>query len=400
MENKNPFKSPFISDFTYIPESFSVKDEDIKKLDVELNQFEEIFLDSEIEKNLISKNELLASFAISKAENSELTLEEAQGVYKLVLENKEFDFIHNKMEKGLALDRKDYERLEFFNIAKTFRSLNKEILKIEDITPEFICKIHFEITKGLDIFSKFLPEFTTYKSGFWRDNDKIRVGEYVPASHSDILGIVSELITWLAKNLSITHIALFHNALYAVHPFNNGNKRVCRVLEHILLRHAGLNKKNLYSTSYYYHKEKSRYYRRLTISLARKNLNIFSTFILDSIIFSILGVVKTSLESKRLDFISHSDLEKDVQKIIKPLIKKRELQFKNFYRIIRKKVSRQTFVNYLALATEKQILLKRIVGKATYYSLNLHVEEQDFLAKWLDALKDKIPAVGDELRLS
>lgn len=395
MENKNPFKSTFISGFTYVPESFNIKDEDILKLDTELNQFEEIFLDSEIEKNLISRNELLASFAISKAENSELTLEEAHDVYQLVLENKEFDFIHKKIGEGKSLDRKDYEKLEFFNIARTFRTLNKEAVRIENITPEFIRKIHFEITKGLDIFSKILPEFTVYKSGSWRDNNQIRVGEYVPAGYADIPDIVSELTEWLAKNFSITHIALFHNALYAVHPFNNGNKRVCRVLEHILIRQVGLNKKNLYSTSYYYHKEKSRYYKRLTTSLARKNLSIFSTFILDSIILSILGVVKTSLESRRLDFILHSDLEKDVKKILKPLVKKHELQFKNFYRIIRKKVSKQTFVNYLALATTRQILLKRTVGKTTYYGLNIRVEEQDFLDKWLDILKDKTSVVSD-----
>ena len=36
-----------------------------------------------------------------------------------------------------------------------------------------------------------------------------------------------------------------------------------------------INSKNLYSTSYYYHKEKDRYYKYLLYSLERKNLNHF-----------------------------------------------------------------------------------------------------------------------------
>lgn len=399
MENKNPFKSPFISDFTLIPKLFKISDDDIRKLDAELDAFERVFLDQEIEKNLISKNELLASFAISKAENSELTLEEAQSVYKLVLENQEFNFIHKKLAGGHQLTRKDYEQLEFYNIAKTFRFLNKELLKIESLTPEFIKTVHFEITKGLDIFSKILPEFTLYQSGVWRDTDTIRVGEYVPSHHTNITSTVTELIVWLGEDISATRIAIFHNALYALHPFTNGNKRVCRVLEHILLRRSGLNKKNLYSTSYYYHKEKAKYYKRLITSLERKNLNIFSSFIVESIALSILGVVKTSLESKRLEFLANSSLEKDIQKIVKPLVKRREIQFKNFYKIIKKKVSKQTFVDYLARATADKVLTKRTSGKNTYYSLNISLEEQVFLARWLDLLKEKISSIDDDLKL-
>src|SRR3989338_5294502 len=189
--------------------------EEIKRIDTQLGEYEQIFLNPDIERNLISRNELLASFAISKAENSSLTLKEAQDVYDVILSNEEYTFISDK----------------------------------------------------------YLPDFTVYKAGNFRDNDLIRVGTYTPAPHKEIEKGVEELLTWLKEHKTITDVALFHTALYALHPFNNGNKRVCRVLEHPFFRNLGINQKNLYSTSYYYHKQKERYYKYLLYSLERKNLN-------------------------------------------------------------------------------------------------------------------------------
>lgn len=45
---------------------------------------------------------------------------------------------------------------------------------------------HSGPTKGLDIFKDYLPNFDLYKSGKFRDNNKIRVGEYTPADYTDI----------------------------------------------------------------------------------------------------------------------------------------------------------------------------------------------------------------------
>jgi Fic family protein len=388
-----------LSQFILDLEQLKIKDVDIKQLDDRLNAFERISLDPNIEKTLISRNELLVSFAISKAENSDLTLEEAENVYKLVLENKDFGFINDKIKSGKKLEKKDYEKLEFFNIAHTFRTLSANHYPVTDLSVDLIKKIHFDLTKGLDIFAKHLPEYTLYKSGVWRDNDKIRVGTYIPCDHKDIPKTVSELISWFKSNPSITNVAIFHTALYAIHPFNNGNKRVCRILEYILLRQVGLNKNNLYSNSYYYHKEKARYYKYLLGSLERRNFNIFSSFILESIVFSILGVIKTSLEIKRQQFISQYELDKETQKTIKPLIKRGELQFKTFYKIVKNQISKQTFVNRIEKAVSDGVLIRREIGNATYYRLNLETDEQKLLAECLETINNKVGVIDEDLRL-
>ncbi len=81
----NYFQTPFLSDFTLTSSILPFTDQELTKIDHELSEYERIYLDPDIEKHLYRRNELMASFAISKAENSELTLVEAQKVYDLIL---------------------------------------------------------------------------------------------------------------------------------------------------------------------------------------------------------------------------------------------------------------------------------------------------------------------------
>ena len=396
---EKPFASPFLSQFVFTPTLLPFTDSEIVKIDKELAAHEQIFLNPDIEKSLISKNELLASFAISKAENSSLTLQEAQDVYDVILAQEEYTFISDKLKTKQKLTQNDYEKLEFFNIAKTFRNLNQSPIKISDLTPSLIRDIQESLSKGLDIFDKFLPGFTVYKSGSWRDNDLIRVGDYTPAPFQEIEKGVEELVAWVKKNQTITGVALFHTGLYGLHPFNNGNKRVCRILEHMFFRDLGINQKNLYSTSYYYHKQKARYYKYLLYSIERKNLNHFVGFVQEALVLSMISVVKTSLEAKRQEFLAKQTSDDQTRFILKPLIKRQEIQFKNLFKIVKARMSRQTFVTYLQKATDENIITKREVGRTTYYSFNLKTPEEETLKSWFIFVQKRLSYIPDEIRL-
>lgn len=398
---EQPFSHTFLSQFVFTPNLLPFRDIEIVKIDTELAEYEQIFLNPDIEKSLISRNELLASFAISKAENSSLTMQEAQDVYNLILANAEYTFISDKLKIKQKLTRKDYEKLEFFNIAKTFRNLNLSPVTINDLTPALIRQIHRNLSQGLDIFAKHLSDFTHYKSGSFRDNDAIRVGAYIPAPYKSIEKGVKELINWLKKNKTISGIALFHTALYALHPFNNGNKRVCRVLEHLLFRDLGINRKNLYSTSYYYHKQRQRYYKYLLYSLERKNLNHFVAFVQEALVLSMISVVKTSLEAKRNEFLGRQDVDSQIKSILRPLIKRSQLQFKNLFKASKDKIARQTFVNYLQKAADADSVTKQEKGRSTYYRLNLKTPqpEEEKLKNWLDFARQKLSYIPDDIKL-
>lgn len=395
---KKPFTHTFLSQFVFTPALLPFTDAEITRIDRQLGEYEQIFLNPDIERNLISRNELLASFAISKAENSTLTLQEAQDVYDVILANKEYTFISDKLKAKQKLTRKDYEKLEFFNIARIFRNLNQNPIKINDLTSKLLRDIHQNLSQGLDIFAEHLSDFTVYESGKFRDNDTIRVGTYIPAPFKGIEKGVEELIVWLKKNQTITGIALLHTALYALHPFNNGNKRVCRILEHMFFRDLGLNQKNLYSTSYYYHKEKARYYKYLLYSLERRNLNHFVGFVQEALILSMISVVKTSLESKRAEFLERQDADTQIKSMLKPLIKRSELQFKSLLKHSKGKIARQTFVNYLQKATDDGVVDKKEAGRTTYYRLNLQIPqpEEETLKEWLSFAKQRLSSIPQQ----
>lgn len=390
---RKPFKTPFLSSFILTPELLPFKEEGLVGLDEDLSEMEQVFLNPDIERSLISKNELLTSFAISKAERSMLTFEEAEEVFDTVVEKKAHGFIGKRSQK-------DHDKMEFFNIARTFRELNNKPFLLKNLNEDYIKKLHSNLTKGLDTFSKFLPDFTVYKSGNFRDNDEVRVGNYIPAPCEEILTGVKEIISWYLKNRSVAGVGVFHTALYGLHPFNNGNKRVCRILEYLLLKELGFNKKGLYSTSYYYHKEKKRYYKYLIYSLEKKNLNYFTAFYEEALVLSIIGVLKSIIEARRSEFVEKQRINEQSALVIKPLIKRREMQFKNLFNRLKKKMARQTFVDILNETLSAGILAKREEGRNVYYRLRADFPEENKYRDWVSFIRKRIDYIPDEFLLA
>ncbi len=393
-----PFSGAFLSQFMWAPQTAPFTHEEVLSFDGDLLLYEQVSLDPDIEKNLISKNELLASFAISKAENSQLTLREAQDVYRLLISDPDYNFVGRKLKAKKKLTQKDHDQLEFFNVVKLFRVINQKPFSVKELTKESIRELHQELTRGLDIFKNDLSGFTVYKAGKFRDNDCIRVGSYIPAPHTEIEEGIEELISYIQKNKTAAGIAIFHVALYGLHPFNNGNKRVCRILEHVLLRSVGINEKNLYSTSYYYHKQKERYYKYLLYSLERKNLNHFVSFMLEALVLSIINVVKTALETKRSEFLGKQEVGGQEKLVLKPFIKRGEIQFKNLAKLTQKKITRPTLVTYLQRVVELHVLTRRESGRNTYYALNFESPEEKTLKQWLVLAKQKLSYIPDDIQ--
>lgn len=399
-KNKPILENGFLNTFFISEENLPLSESFLRDSDNLLASYEKNNIDWPLEKSLRERNDILFSFAVSKAENSNLTLAEAQDVYDYLEKNKEqkeYSLIYKKIKKGEKLKQKDHDQLEYFNILKTFQDFNEKGIKIKDLNISFLKDLHKRLTIGLDVFADHLSGFETYNSGFLRSDDKVRVANFIPAPHEEIEKDVKNLISWLQKNPSATNIFIFHASLYAIHPFKNGNKRLCRVLEHFLLQDVLYNQKNLYNISYYYHKHKDSYYKNLLDALYKRNLNYFVSFASQALVFSIASVISGVLQRKKLDFLNNSGLDKNVISIIKPIIKHKEVRFSRFYALSKRKVSRQTFVNYLALATESGVLQKRNIGKGTYYSLSGNYQEETMLNELLQAVREKTNFLPNEL---
>ena len=133
-------------------------------------------------------------------------------------------------------------------------------------------------------------------------------------------------------------------------------------------------------------------------SLERKNLNHFVNFILEALVLSIIDVVKTSLETKRSEFIDRQEIEGQQRVALKPFIKRSEIQFKNLVKATRGKMARQTLVTYLQRAVDQDILKRRETGRTTYYTLSFASPELDTLKKWLDFAKKRLAYIPDNLK--
>lgn len=393
-----PFTTKFLDQFTYESSVMPFQDSFLQDLDRSVNAFEKSVLDTNIEKYLISKNELFASFAISKAENSALTLTEARELWEQINNNPKFNLLASKISKGAELTQKDHDKLEFVNIVKTFRHYNQRIYDLDEYTPKLILQLHQDLTDGLDIFAKYLTGFDLYKSGHWRDNDDIRVGNYIPPEYRLIDTSLSELLSWIKKtDNNPLNIGIFHTALYALHPFNNGNKRICRILEHMLYRSIGYNQKNLYGTSYYYHLEKERYYKHLLYSIQKANLNQFASYSLESLAYSMVGVYKTALEIKKEDILKSQIHDLQIVKIFSPFIKKSEIQFKTLLKMTKNKISRPTLVTYLQKAVTQGVLNRKETGKNVYYSLKIDGKNEQLAYNlWMEKIKSHLRYIPPE----
>jgi len=112
------FSHPFLSQFLLTRQTLPFSDNEIVSLDQKLAEYEQIFLNPDIERYLISKNELLASFAISKAENSQLSLKHlvrfSRGkIARQTLVNYLNKAVEQKVLNKMISGRKTYYSLNF-----------------------------------------------------------------------------------------------------------------------------------------------------------------------------------------------------------------------------------------------------------------------------------------------
>jgi len=78
-------------------------------------------------------------------------------------------------------------------------------------------------------------------------------------------------------------------------------------------------------------------------------------------------------------------------------VKRRELKFGRFYALAKRKVVRQTFVNYLSEATERGVVVRRERGKNVYYSLAGDYSENDLISNLLLPAREKLNFLPNDL---
>lgn len=168
---------------------------------------------------LIDETEIPESVFNSNAiENSTLTLKETE---KILLEM--------EVSRNVSLR----EVFEAKNLARIMEYIETKS-SIEDLSEEFILFLHKMLLGNID---------ETISGRFRKKEEYVRIGSYIATAPEHIQRRIKELLIEYSSELNIyfsDKIAKFHLEFEMIHPFNDGNGRIGRVLINYQLRCLGL----------------------------------------------------------------------------------------------------------------------------------------------------------------
>lgn len=385
-----PFKSEGLSRLKYYPEMLMFTNSQLQKMDREINAYSEI-IPTDMQHRLIARSEMLGSVAIAKAEKTnQIRAEEIRQVRNYLNTHPDAEFIQAPITitTKRADIRKEHDKLEYFNTLKTYRWISEAVnFTAASLSVGQIIEIHKMLTGGLDNFKDKIEAFHPYRPGELRDNNDIEVfGSWKPPRFDLIPTGLQELVDYYKQNRNLQSLNLFATALYALHPFDNGNKRVCRILEHGLLMDLGLNKQRAYSPLHYYHENIDRFYNNLEKSMLTGNMTHAMNLSREAVFFSQLYVRLHMVEQSRINFIKNIHPAENLERFYRLFVKNKSIQHKNLPKHT-KKIPARTMNEFLSKGVADGILLRTVLGKSVYYSLNVVCNEETFIKNRLSSSK-------------
>src|SRR3989338_5628311 len=298
--------------------------------------------------NLERENLIQSSFASNSIEGNPLSQAE---VSNLLLGDR------------VPINRDEKEVVNYFQILKT---LDTKISKPLDLS--LILELHNKLMTGVknEIKGKIRERQIVVGS---RDENNMLIIKHNPPYHTKhhIEITLQELLNWLqnAKELPILKTGIFHHQFVYIHPFEDGNGRVCRLLTALLfLKHKYLINK-YFVLDDYYDIDRIQYSDKLH-SADTGNQTQWLEYFTDGVKYSLqsaLGKIETGLTKLTFD-IRPTPREQEALKIVQ---KYRELTSQDLTKELH--ISRQQAFNLLKLLTEKGYLAKKGSTKNSYYIL-------------------------------
>jgi Fic family protein len=183
-----------------------------------------------------------------------------------------FDII-DKRKKKLTMDSKviiSSSMITGFNYLPNIQWSKKDILRLHGVVmTTFEDKSPGELRDDQRIIARFNP--LTLKS------EEI---QYRPPSPANVESELDRFFEWREKNKNVHPLelaALVHLKLYLIHPFKDGNKRMCRLLFNKVLQDAGYPILNI-------SKNTAEYFKQLVRSVETGKESFFVTFCFEEFI--------------------------------------------------------------------------------------------------------------------
>jgi Fic family protein len=191
----------------------------------------------------------------------------------------------NQTELLDALDPEPNEGAERSTDKQELRNLTDAINFVDDycknhkkITRAFILEVHKRVTRDLPIGKDQPGDETPGKLRI--KNVKITKSKHIPPIGTKVSDYMDELVDFVNhdhnKQNYLLATAVFHHRFTWVHPFNNGNGRVVRLLTYAMLELMGygVRRGQILNPTAVFYADRTRYYRSLQFADAGTNQGI------------------------------------------------------------------------------------------------------------------------------
>lgn len=172
------------------------------------------------------------------------------------------DYVTSKFEEN-----KEVENIkEIENIETAINYVNACFDDDEDfkISNKFLKELHYLITNGLK--SEGSKESGSYRTC----NVKINKAIHTPPNPTAVPGFMQELIEWINKDdkmqMQLLKVAIAHHCFTWIHPFDNGNGRMSRILTYSMLRQYGFDMAYLLNSTAVFCIDRNKYFEMLQVA--------------------------------------------------------------------------------------------------------------------------------------
>lgn len=197
---------------------------------------------------------------------------------------------------------KEYQEIEVRNVLTAMNELRRELIQDENISkisPELLLRFHRLIGKDLGEHFDAIP-------GRFASHRRV-VGPYRAPAHEDVPELVRRLSHWLAEEFgypsqsfadAIVQAVITHVYIEWIHPFDDGNGRVGRLVEFYILMRAGMPDVASHILSNFYNETRPEYYRQLDRAGRTGDLTKFLEYAMLGLRDGLLAVLRTINDSQ------------------------------------------------------------------------------------------------------
>jgi len=179
------------------------------------------------------------------------------------------DRIIDKEWKGQSIDKKEWQ-LEIENIENAIKFIEENTTEKTKINRAYISELHKIVTKDLTPPPKW--EGSKNPWNLRNHNVKINKSNHIPPDCGILLDYFEEFIDFINKNhfeqYQLLMIAIAHHRFAFIHPFDNWNGRMWRLLNYAFLIKLWFAKKEsrIINPSSVFYTDRDKYYEMLWIA--------------------------------------------------------------------------------------------------------------------------------------